>query len=296
LNAVTCQLCGSGDAFLLYELDEYKILKCPCCHLVFTEPLNIDPVELYSADYFEDFQSKFFSSCHEDYVSYERDPRLAAFEQGLELISSYKKAGRILDVGCATGVFLDMSRNRGWEPHGVDISEYASDYAREKFGIRVETKELQEVDFPARYFDVITMWDTIEHLSNPCQALDESFKILKDDGLVFIQTVDEDSLMPRIAHLMYRLSGGKLKKPVRLVHPIHHVTHFSKSTLVQMLERSGFEVVYLRKSEIPLQSLRWGRGTKIIIGVMYAFAKLLNMQYEIKVLARKREQGDNMRG
>jgi 2-polyprenyl-3-methyl-5-hydroxy-6-metoxy-1,4-benzoquinol methylase len=291
LKTVVCQLCGSRDVFPLYNLDEYRILKCHRCHLVFTEALDIDYAELYSSDYFEKFQGKFFSSCLEDYSRCEKDPRLANFARGLRLLGSYKKAGKILDVGCATGVFLDMAKKEGWEPYGVDISEYAANYAREKFGIKVEAKELQDVGFPARYFDVITMWDTIEHLPNPRQTLEESLRILKDKGLIFILTIDEDSLIPRLAHLMYKCSGGKLKKPVKLVHPVHHVTHFSKSTLVRMLEMSGFEVIHLKKSEIPLQSLRWGWVTKTIIGIMYTLAKLLNMQYEIRVLAEKAETG-----
>lgn len=287
LKNVVCQLCGSRDVFPLYNLDEYRILKCHRCHLVFTEAPNIDPAKLYSPDYFKEFQSKYFSGCHKDYDSCKRNPRLASFEQGLELISSYKETGRILDVGCATGVFLAMARNRGWKPYGVDISEYATNYAREKFGIKVEAKELPEANFPARYFDVITLWDTIEHLPNPRQTLKESFRVLKKDGLIFILTIDEDSLIPKLAHVMYKWSSGKLKKPVKLVHPIHHATHFSKSTLVRMLETSGFEVIHLEKGEIPLQSLRWGWETKIIIGIMYTLAKLLNMQYEVRLLAKK---------
>jgi len=286
-NDVKCQLCDSQDISRLYELREYNILKCRNCHLVFTEPLYINLVELYSAEYFEEFQVKFFSKCHEDYAKYKEEPRLANFQQGLALIMSSKEAGRILDVGCATGVFLDMAKNKGWEPYGVDISEYASNYAKEKFGIKVDTKELQDINFPSAYFDVVTMWDTIEHVPNPRQILEECLRILKDNGLLFILTVDENSLIPRLADILYKITGGKLKKPIKLVHPIHHITHFSKQTLTQMLRETGFEIIYLGKSEIPLQNLRWNWGTKMLIGVMYFFAKLFNMQYEIKLLAKK---------
>lgn len=286
-NDIACQLCGFKDIWLLYKVDEFKIMKCPRCNLVFTDVSNLDIVRLYSRNYFEDFQIRFFSSCHENYDSCEKDPRLANFEQNLKLISMYKATGRILDIGCATGVFLDMARKKGWEPYGVDISEYAAHYARDKFGIKVETKELYEIKFPDKFFDVITMWDTIEHLPNPRQTLEESFRILKDDGLLAILTVDEDSLIPRLAHLIYKCSFGKLSKPVKLVHPIHHITHFSRQTLTHMLKLAGFEIRHLSKNEIPLQSLRWGWRTKIIIGMMYALAKLFNMQYEVKVLAAK---------
>jgi len=287
LNNIKCNLCDSQDIFRLYELDEYNILKCRNCHLVFTEPLGINLAELYSIEYFEEFQSKFFSKCHEDYVHYKDDPRLAIFQKGLSLLMSYKQSGRILDVGCATGVFLDMAKNKGWDPYGVDISEYAVNYARDKFGLKVETKELQDVNFPSAYFDVITIWDTIEHVPNPRQILQECQRILKDDGLLFIVTVDEDSLIPRIADMLYRTTGKKLKKPVKLVHPIHHITHFSKLTITQMLHNTGFKVVYLSKSEIPLKSLRWNWGIKIVIGTMYFFARLFRIQYEVKLLANK---------
>lgn len=286
-KSLKCQLCGSQDIFCLYELEEYNILKCRNCHLVFTEPLSINLSELYSVEYFEEFQSNFFSRCHDDYANYKQDPRLTSFKEGLDFLMSHKEVGKILDVGCATGVFLDMAKNKGWEPYGVDISEYAASYARDKFGIKVETRELQDVNFPSAYFDIITMWDTIEHVPNPGQILQECLRILKGDGLLFIVTVDEDSFIPRVADILYRITGKKLKKPIKLVHPIHHITHFSKLTLKQMLRNTGFEIVYLGKGEIPLQNLRWNWGTKILIGIMYFFARLLNMQYEVKLLVKK---------
>ena len=118
----------------------------------------------------------------------------------------------------------------------------------------------------------------------------ECFRILKDSGLLYILTIDEDSLMPRLAHAVYACTGGKLDKPVKLVHPVHHLTHFSEATITQMLRNSGFEIVGLRRSEIPLATLRWRGGTRIIIGALYVLARLLHMQYEIGLIATKRAQ------
>lgn len=126
-----------------------------------------------------------------------------------------------------------------------------------------------------------------QSLPNPLQVLEECYRILKYDGLLYLVTIDEDSLMPRLAYLVYKLSGGILKKPVSLLHPIHHVIHFSKKTLLRAMETCGFKVIYLGKGEVPLQSLRWGWITKTVVGIMYFFSGLFNMQYEIRILVCK---------
>jgi 2-polyprenyl-3-methyl-5-hydroxy-6-metoxy-1,4-benzoquinol methylase len=287
VSSNTCPLCGSQDTRLLYNLKDYHILKCPQCAMVFTPEPDIDLPGLYSPEYYEDFQQNYFVQTRENYAKAKRDPKLKNFALGLELLKSKNKSGKILDVGCAQGMFLDMARNTGWETFGVDVSEYASNYAREKLNLNVFTGELQAAHFPPSSFDVVTLWDTAEHLPDPRQVLDECSRVLKDDGLLYLVTIDEDSLMPSLAKLIYKSSRGAIKKPVALLHPVHHVSHFSKTTLLRALETSGFSVIQITKGEVPLQSLRWGSLTRSIIAIMYFFSKLTNRQYEIRVLAEK---------
>jgi 2-polyprenyl-3-methyl-5-hydroxy-6-metoxy-1,4-benzoquinol methylase len=287
VNVVKCPLCGRENNAVLYDLKEYQVLKCRECSLVFTPAPEVNLPGLYSQEYYEDFQQNYFVQTRENYAKEKIDPKLKNFHDGLELLKLHKKTGKILDVGCAQGMFLDMARGVGWETYGVDVSEYASAYAREKLKLNVKTGELQAAHFPEKYFDVITLWDTAEHIPNPRPVLEECRRILKDDGLLYLVTIDEDSLMPALGNFMYKISGGWLKKPVKLLHPIHHVTHFSKKTLLRTMEICGYKVVSLGRGEVPLSSLRWGWITKSVIGTMYFFSGIFNKQYEIRVLAGK---------
>jgi 2-polyprenyl-3-methyl-5-hydroxy-6-metoxy-1,4-benzoquinol methylase len=275
------------DFRLYYKLKDYQIFQCTNCGLIFTPAKEVDLPSLYSQEYYEDLQQNYFVQTREDYAKAKLDPKLKNFYEGLELLKSHNKSGKILDVGCAQGMFLDMARAAGWEPYGVDVSKYASAYAREKLKLNVVTGDLIEAHLPDKFFDVVTLWDTAEHIPNPVQILQECRRILKDDGLLYLVTIDEDSLMPKLAHYMYRLSGGLIKRPVALVHPIHHVTHFSKKTLLYTMEKSGYKINWMGRGEVPLSTLRWKGIVKAGIWFIYFLAKLLNKQYEVSILASK---------
>src|SRR5205807_742919 len=79
--------------------------------------------------------------------------------------------GRLLDVGCGTGLFLAVARRRGWTPFGIDDCAEATRHAREHFGLAVTIGDFEDFARDARHFDVITMWDIIEHARRPVDLL-----------------------------------------------------------------------------------------------------------------------------
>jgi SAM-dependent methyltransferase len=102
----------------------------------------------------------------------------------------YPKVGRLLDVGCATGLFLNAMRGRGWDVHGVELSPYAADYARRTFGLDVFTGTVQEAAYPNHSFDIVTMWDVLEHVNDPKQTLAEVVRILRPGGMLALSLPD----------------------------------------------------------------------------------------------------------
>jgi len=136
----------------------------------------------------------------------------------------------LLDVGCHIGVFLEIAQERGWEAWGVEPSRWAARQARSK-GLRVIEGTLDDVHLTEEFFDVITMWDVIEHLTDPLRDLRKSYRLLRKGGLICIHTMNIESLFAR-------LMGSRWPWLMEM-----HLYYFSPRTLGEMLRKAGFTVI-----------------------------------------------------
>jgi len=101
-------------------------------------------------------------------------------------------------VGCATGIFLDGMRRRGWETWGVELNVRAARYARDRLGLEVFVGELEGAAFPDRFFDVVTLWDVLEHVRDPRRTLGEIARISRPEGLLVLSLPNPDCLEARL--------------------------------------------------------------------------------------------------
>ena len=137
----------------------------------------------------------------------------------------------MLDVGCATGLFLETAKRRGYEVFGVEISEYAVRHMTESIGSQVFMGELKEARFSDGFFDIITMWDILEHLQDPVQVMREANRILRRDGIIVIETVNTSCLNAKLLGARWPLYA-----------PPYHIFYFSVDTLSALLSKSGFHI------------------------------------------------------
>lgn len=225
-----CPLCGSSHVELVFK----SILECSDCGLKFTD-ISINPRSLsalYDVKYFK-------GNVYRDYIQ-EARVRTRLFKEKLRIIQKDLPAsGRVLDVGCAAGFFLKVMRELGYKTHGVDISTYASNYARKILKLDVIEGELTDAFFPNDFFDIITMWDIIEHLPNPLETLAECNRIMKKGGFLVVETLNTNSLMARI-----------LRQTWPLFEPPYHLFYFNRKTLKLILEMSGFRIIRV----LPIQT------------------------------------------
>lgn len=288
---IKCNLCGNKEVKIKYSLELCQIYKCPNCCLVFTDQESLkckQGKEMYSQNYFQITHPNFFRESGVDYAKYlKRSKKLNTFLKEAKTLRKYKPGGVLLDIGCATGVFLDMARKEGFNVYGVELSDYAAKYAKEKFNLKIFNGKLEDSKFKKGMFDVITMWDFIEHVPDPSSILSKAKELLKDDGIIVIQTVNDDCFMCNMADKIYKFSNGSISKPASLVHPIHHITHLSKKTLFKMLHKSGLKPVHVESSEIPLDNVEGGLIMRAAVATIYTIAWLLNSPFEIKVIIRK---------
>ncbi|MDP3790113.1 MAG: class I SAM-dependent methyltransferase, partial [Candidatus Omnitrophota bacterium] len=129
-----------------------QIVKCNSCGLVYINPRR-DDAEILK-DYSEVVDDKYLN---------EKKYRLLTFNRSLELIKKYKKSGKILDIGCYIGTFLEAARQDGWDTYGVEPSRWAAAYARKELGLNVLEGAVEECSKFGTDFDVVTLWDSIEH-------------------------------------------------------------------------------------------------------------------------------------
>ncbi len=232
-EAVACNLCGSKDVVPFCPANGRGLVQCLNCGLVYVHkrPPERELYSLYEEGYFSNDISATVG-----YVDYINDEPLIrhTFHRRLRELERYVKPGRVLDVGCAAGFFLDVARERGWESHGLDVSGFAVRYARERFGLDVFHGSLTEAGYPEAFFDLVTMWDVIEHVPDPMSYLRESARILRRGGVLALATPDVESIPARLTGR--RWVGYKLSE--------EHLYYFSRTTMRRMLEKAGFEVLH----------------------------------------------------
>ncbi len=207
----------STDAYGEYG----RIVKCLKCGLVYTNPRPKDTSLLENYQGFEDH----------DYMDENASRSINAY-MSLNTIRQYVPSGKLLDVGCSTGYFLNAAR-LDFETFGVEPSEWASNYAREKLRLDFFTGTLEAAKFSTNQFDVVSMSDVIEHVPDPRQTLKEVHRVIKPGGILYMVTPDVGSITAKIL-------GSKWwgLRPA-------HVYYFSRKTMRQMLEEEGFEVIHL---------------------------------------------------
>lgn len=225
MKSACCNLCHSGQASLLFTKESVNIVKCLNCGLIYAHPQPSE--EHLDAVYKEGY---FNGSCHSDYLM-EKKLYLNRFQQRLKEINSFKTKGRLLDVGCAVGYFLETVRQAGWEVSGVEVSDFAAGYAR-KAGIEVFTGKLEEAEYPDQRFDVVTLWHVLEHVKDPSGCLRETHRVLNNDGLLAVEVPNMDSKKSK-----------KAGKEWNQIKPQEHLFYFTPDVLKRMVEKAGFRVV-----------------------------------------------------
>lgn len=222
-----CPVCDSQNTNFYTQKGKYNLYKCADCKLLFVSPLP-NLIEVYSDDYFSGAKDGF------GYVDYDADkePMVPVFEKYLDIFAKNGiNSGRLLDVGCATGFFMNIAKKRGFEVYGVEYSDFAAEKGRQN-GLDIKTGALEGSGYPDSYFDVITMLDVLEHVTSPKDVLKEANRILKKGGMLVVNTPDCESLWSKT-----------LKGNWHLILPPEHIHYFSPETLSKYMKPKGYSVI-----------------------------------------------------
>lgn len=232
MRYIICNLCNSNEYVLIdcHRKDKYckpeieiRTVICKICGLVYVNPQPEDAElhNLYSATY---------AGVRSDLPT---EKRLLQQEREAEgglrwidkRVSIGDRTGKVLDIGCGVGSLLNAFSKRGWDAYGIEPTPHYAELARERYGLKVITGFLEDANLPCCYFDMVTLTQTLEHLTDPTQALMSLRNLLKEEGVIYIDV--PNILKPK--HFRF------FEAP--------HLYTFSPNTLSLLLRKTGFEPI-----------------------------------------------------
>jgi 2-polyprenyl-3-methyl-5-hydroxy-6-metoxy-1,4-benzoquinol methylase len=258
-TAIACPLCGSDD-YLVVSASRYpedftaeqlqrafhassdeklmdQLVRCRGCELIYVNPRISDDVLISS--YESAVDPAFIGQNPERIRTFSRLLKKTLPRVGYRMTPG----ARLLDVGCAGGAFLVAARDHGFDVTGVEPSRWLMESGRTRYGLDIRQGILAPGLFPDESFDVITLWDVIEHVPQPRELLGTIHSLLKPGGLLLVNYPDIGSWMARL-----------LRKSWPFLLSVH-LLYYTRETMTRQLRNAGFTPVRIQPH---FQSLKLG--------------------------------------
>lgn len=258
-ETVACHVCGGLKVKPFLAARGYAVVTCVECGLVFVNPQPTD------------------AELSQLYATHDQGDQWRIYEQHFNhavgrQILRFRACGSVLDVGCGSGNFLRVMRDRGFSAVGIERSESGWRYAVEAHGLDVFHGSVEEflenrIDSP---FDVITLLNVLEHLKHPQDTVVSLSKVLKRGGLLLV-VVPDARLHTLLATFRKALGSNDpfwmeaAYKPIVAIDPPFHLTCFEPRTLRPLLERSGYRVLKIANAPVIFNPQLWKRLSKLAV-------------------------------
>lgn len=229
----SCPVCESNEAVHIFDKSASSYFKCSSCTMVYLNPIMTTKATI---DYYTNLNTG-----QGDVVSSDDKFYREIYTLGLDSIEHFLSRGSLLDIGCSTGFFLDLAKEKGWETSGLELGIDESAVA-EKKGHKVFKSTIESLD-PDKTFNVITMWDVLEHIPDGINQLNLIRDHLTDKGILFFQIPNSDSLAAKV-----------LREDCRMFDGLEHTNLYNPLTVKKLAESCGFIVKEMRSviSEIAV--------------------------------------------
>ncbi len=238
-----CKLCGENAAAPKYKLKQMSLYACSNCDFHYIDVLDDFPNEQPRESLLTEKARNFIES---------KLPQNAIqLKKNLKFVKAHVALSGMhcLDIGSGAGLFPSLLKEAGAVPHGIEPQQIFREFTLKKFQLSIRRELIDDPCWQneyADYFDVVTLWDTLEHVNFPAETLKAACRVIKPGGHLFLDTPSRDSFFYRASEWSYRFSKGT--KPLLLntlysPKPYCHKQIFTTAQLWTLLEISGFSVV-----------------------------------------------------
>ena len=270
MSSQQCRACGSSDSELLFQIGENRVARCSGCSHVFLDIVHTPESIRKMYEGYENPGNDFYFERIDDEVN-------AHFDGYLQRCREYCKTGaaspRILDIGCGNGSLLARAKKMGFTCEGIETNEPLAETVRKKLDCAVHSKLLSDCTFPGETFDVVTMYDLIEHLQDPIDDLHRVHSWLKPGGVLFVLTPNDDALLRRVARLAYRMSLRMVHRPMHTLYYPHHLSYFTAQSLRSLFEGIGLDVAWIETRNQEMSRLNVSGMDRLAVSLIFAASR-----------------------
>ncbi len=280
-----CPRCGSLSRRVIFRNECKSYFRCRSCGLIYLERFFSGRANPYKKAYFfDEYKKQYGRSYLEDWanLSSYANSRLDIIEETAEKGLGRRNGLSMLDVGCAYGPFLAAARERGQEVYGLDISEDAAAYVRQKLGIAAAAGDFLNLSDASSFggpFDVLSMWYVIEHFIDLDQALRNAAALVRPGGVLAFSTPSGEGVSARYNRESFFEHS-----------PEDHFTIWEPSTVRGILKAYGFRVERIRitghhPERFPLSQKVSGKLRKAALGLCGVYSRILGLGDTFEVYA-----------
>jgi 2-polyprenyl-3-methyl-5-hydroxy-6-metoxy-1,4-benzoquinol methylase len=288
-----CFVCGGRRHKAFFSAAGCDFWRCRECGVVRMRPLP-EP-----AGAGEDYQG-FDLATYRRFMEAFRVPQ---YERDIARMRAHGATGRLLDIGCGMGEFLDVAERSGFSVAGVEPSPTASEIASKRHPVL--RGEFLDLDLGDRRFGAVTLWSVLEHVHAPADVLARIAALTERGGILALRAPDVRGLLPRLALALHRGTFGRISGPLRVLYQLDwhykHFTGFDRRTLVRAVENAGYTVLSVRREmsysqkslSLRMDSIPLGRGAgeavvRAGLGVVGLASRLVGGEDERILIARKK--------
>lgn len=278
-DAYACPVCSFAhdsrclDIRLPYPDGNLEIYRCVCGLGYSNYALSGVTAEVYDSTYYDHI--RYSDSSRQGYVGH----LVPYFKKAVEAAGLSPERRRLLDIGCATGDFLEYATRSGWEAEGVDISGFAVACCRER-GLKATVCPIEKLSDLGSTYDVITMWDVIEHLPDMVQAMRAVSERLTRGGVVVLKTVSRRSVVDYLARAVYTGTLHAVAGPLKRMYVPGHLYYFTPYTLRSFLAKFG-ETLFIAYTDTPPDALHASAAMRTTLRGIFSIQRAFRMSYEL---------------
>lgn len=284
---MSCLICESDRAQPVWRQGNMRIDECKGCGVFFTadRPTEEEMMRLYNGHE--------LIGEHPDPLTKEEGQqpawKMVEHERLLDRLACWgMKGGKLLDVGCFSGIFLSNARNRGFECVGVEPNEDAFLHLRNAQGFEVVHGSLKSAHFDTKSFAVVSFLDVIEHVPDPVGELRETFRIIRPGGWLILTTPNVRGLPQRVVKAQRWFTG----RPFCPIDDVPwHLWGFTRASLARCVEKAGFtvqDISWLEPSPLSTNEAAGSTATKRFgLRLVAEASKRLGMSDRMALFAQK---------